>query len=468
MALDNQHMDELFRETLGTYRAKPSAGLWSRIAQGLGGSGFGLLGAGWIKGGLYTLLSVGILGTGIYLLLNQQDQQSNYIIAVDSDDPIVKDEVLQTFDTESNENIIESGFNLVSPPENEATSNVLKLKEESNLAVEEIVESKQKSMAMDSESIAIDKVQDVVLENQTVENGDVRETIIIQNLSNETVVEINEELVELLIPDLRLESKVATLEDSKKRSPIRKRNFQYEQYSNFSLLRRAFKSGQYIVSLKYSPELIYVPGRKADFNQGVDLDFGLLYRGLSIHTGIGITRSVEVNEFSIRYTTNDSIGYYNHVTSYDYDPLSNSYNYNVQQEALYDTIEHQSTQSQDRKYYFIRVPLMFGRDLYTYKRFNFKAKLGGVFQFKLKEDASNYQLPQQAVAILEVNKNNPIPTKMNAFVVGGLQMEYLIRKKISIAIEPTFRYYIKDPYSAFYNGGKPYSLGMHAGFIIYL
>ncbi len=467
MAMDDKHMDELFRQSLGTYKAEPSRGLWARIVLGLGSSTSGLWGTSGWKGSVYTAIILSVLGTSMYFILNNTTKND-----LTNEDPITQTE--SPVDIESKADTIESSEPPVSeiktntkayPPKSsiEATSNNNKIVqvEDQNTIVDNKVRVQATEILMKTNVVDYALV---IPSNEDKDNRHHSDIIALRNNKEEFQPAITSSLEENQGFRPRIKMPKLNLGDIK----IKKRDLQYQKYSKFSLFKNAFRAGQYTASLKYTPELVYIPGRKPDFNQGIDLDLGLLYQGLSIHTGIGITRSVELNEFTIRYITADSIGYYNHVLSYDYDPVEDSISFNTIEETLYDTVEHHSVQNQDRRYYFIRIPLMLGRDVWTYKRFNLRAKVGAMFQFKVMEDKSNYQLPEKSVAILEVKKNQMIPSRTNAYVLGALQMEYLLHHRISLSVEPTFRYYVKQPYEQFYKGGVPFSVGVRAGFIIYL
>ncbi len=197
-----------------------------------------------------------------------------------------------------------------------------------------------------------------------------------------------------------------------------------------------------------------------------DLVYGLKLKRFYIETGIGFQKMKEQGNFQIDYKTNDSIGYYNKVVSFELNPNNPSeITYNVKTTTVYDSIKHQLLQSPLYHYNYISIPIKFGYKFYQHPKFSISAETGIIYSLLTNTLSPKVSYNDPDSQLIGITNNTPERVEHSIRVHIAIRLNYNIAKTISLNVQPEFTSFLNSIYDkqSVSNKAKPYTMGMRFG-----
>jgi len=207
-----------------------------------------------------------------------------------------------------------------------------------------------------------------------------------------------------------------------------------------------------------------VKPKNSNFNQSAQISANYDYKNITIQSGIGLSFYNNEALSSVNYISCDSVGYYEKVTSFYVIMESGTPNvvFNTVPVNVYDSLYHSSYEFTRNNYRYLQIPLLIGYKMY-YNRFSLTIRSGaglGILNYK-KEPGTPFN--KKDAQLLSIEQHTPSLTKTYwqfLFSVGG---GYQFTDNISIAVEPTFKYYLSPFYEQKDFKRYPYSIGVKTG-----
>jgi len=196
-----------------------------------------------------------------------------------------------------------------------------------------------------------------------------------------------------------------------------------------------------------------------------DLVYGLKLKRFYIETGIGFQKMKEHGNFQIDYITNDSIGYYNEVTSFELNPDNpNEITYKTQTTTVYDSIKHYVLRSPLYHYDYIVIPLKFGYKFYQKHQLSVSVETGIIYSLLTKTYTPEVQYNDPESELIEITNNTPERIEHNFRIHIALRINYNITRSISFNVQPEFTSFINSIYKQSNNSKvRPYTMGLRMG-----
>ena len=196
-----------------------------------------------------------------------------------------------------------------------------------------------------------------------------------------------------------------------------------------------------------------------------DLAYGLKLKNYYIESGIGFQKMKEQGVFQIDYKTNDSVGYYNKVVSFEVDPNNpNSITYKTQTTTVYDSIEHQLLESPLYSFDYFVVPIKFGYKFYQKEKISISAEVGVIYSHLTRTYVPNITYNEGDSQLIRISNNTPNRVENNFRVHVAIRLNYNITKSVYLSIQPEFTSYINSIYKQSDNyKSKPYTMGARFG-----
>lgn len=197
-----------------------------------------------------------------------------------------------------------------------------------------------------------------------------------------------------------------------------------------------------------------------------DLVYGVKLKRFYIETGIGFQKMKEQGNFKIDYKSNDSIGYYNKVVSFELNPSNpNELLYNIKTTTVYDSIKHYMLQSPLYYYNYISIPIKFGYCFYKHPKFSISAETGIIYSLLTSTLSPNVSYNDPESQLIGITNNTPIRVEHNFRIHIALRLNYNISKTISLNAQPEFTSFLNSIYEkqSTSNKAKPYTMGMRFG-----
>jgi hypothetical protein len=457
----NNYIDDIFKEGLSDMRVEPSRGLWAKILNGLSIAGVKSVMGGT---GLYLSIFVGVItvSTLVYsLVFNDSDHEIN------SNPRATEVNELKSIQTEYATNeLVNSSVN----SNNDIPTQVLADDLPSEPAIHVDADNNLKTVDYSNESdlMSVNSEVESIVDVDKISKNNFVTGVALQKVDTESEIEVKtDERVPALKKTTPLRNEGFKIGNLFADLGINKKNYQYESLKSAQLFSNYIQRGLVSVSGHYQPEYLFIDGVTEGLQHGAGVDLNWAFKDISIHCGVEVSKSSDAGEFLLSFSSNDSVGFYNHVNSFVYDESSNTFEYDTEVRNVYEIKEHQDVQEGRRDYYFINVPVLLGRELYYYKRFKLLAKTGVVLNYKISETTTSYNTPSETIGNVLVENNIRARSKTNWFLHGSIQSEYLIHHNVSCVIEPTFRYYVKKTWQGEDNINNPYSLSLRMGLKYY-
>lgn len=237
--------------------------------------------------------------------------------------------------------------------------------------------------------------------------------------------------------------------------------------------RRGLKSdyGQknlWAFGLYFTPEMIVYPNDDQLKNYSYSLDLHATFKpgNYFLQSGLGFARNQEQGNTMINY--NQYLGSYEDVYNVTFDTTSGSAVpvYHTETVSVYDSINHVIVTPTKRYFTYLQIPLFVGYGEES-KRFGWFVKGGPSLSFLLYEDQSSTGLSDMEARVLNVENELPARINTNWQFILTAGVTYKLGQKVSLSVEPMFRYYIKSVYEQDkLNTKHPYSIGLRTGLLL--
>lgn len=162
----------------------------------------------------------------------------------------------------------------------------------------------------------------------------------------------------------------------------------------------------------------------------------------SISTGLGLGYVYDDGQYKAKYISRDSIGFYNQVTSYVIG-MNNEIIYQTQAVTIYDSLQHFGDSRTSNRYAYLQVPLLLGYRFFETGKVSFTFQAGPAVSVLLGSRAPEPDIEYSNARIISVDDETPSRIQTNWQVWANLYFEMRMSKKVSLFLEPSFKYYLK-------------------------
>jgi hypothetical protein len=183
----------------------------------------------------------------------------------------------------------------------------------------------------------------------------------------------------------------------------------------------------------------------------------------SVSTGLGLGYVYDRGNYRVDYNSLDSVGYYSSVISFTTGPNNEIIYYTVNQ-SIYDSLPHSSDYRAMNRYTYLQIPLLLGYRLFETGSISLTFRAGPAVSFLLGTRKSDPEISYPEGRVVRVDDNTPSRIHTNWQVWTDLNLEIRMNKKISLYVEPSFKYYLKpvvEQENVRYKA--PWSIGLGAG-----
>ncbi|NOY49939.1 MAG: hypothetical protein GXO88_05190 [Chlorobi bacterium] len=212
--------------------------------------------------------------------------------------------------------------------------------------------------------------------------------------------------------------------------------------------------------------MMYYPNTRDQFTFSVNADFGFVFNDFYVQSGIGYQKTKERGVYNYTYRTNDSIGFYNKVESFEINPQNpEEIIYNTTKTTVYDSLVHVNTTSPLFYYDYINLPVKLGYKVWDKNNLSLSIESGIVFSklIKSKIPVAEFDLPEST--LLQIEDATPTRTDMNLQWQLGLRFNYNIVNSLTLSLQPEFSKYLNSIYKNENSNPmiKPYTMGFRFG-----
>jgi hypothetical protein len=197
-------------------------------------------------------------------------------------------------------------------------------------------------------------------------------------------------------------------------------------------------------SIGVAPEIAFYSDPEAYSKTNFWLNGGLTYHisRFSIATGFGLGYVFDEGKYRVEYKSNDSIGYFTGVISYSVGN-NNEMIYQTRTVTVYDSLDHLADSRTKNRYTYLQVPLLLGYRFFESNRVSFTFQAGPAISFLLGSRKSDPVIEYPDARIIRVDDDTPLRVMTNWQILANLYFEMRVNRKVSIYVEPSFKYYLK-------------------------
>jgi hypothetical protein len=227
-----------------------------------------------------------------------------------------------------------------------------------------------------------------------------------------------------------------------------------------------FKTGEWSAGANFSPSVVFYDPNPTNQMLGFDAMVQYSISGISIRSGLGVSRMEDIGSYTINYKTYDSVGYYVDVVSFYVDPRKpGEVIFNTRQEAIYDSVPHETITEKTNYYTYLDIPLSFGYDFLQSRRITLTAFAGVKFSALIHKEEPTVDFYQSGAEINGIERQVPARMNTNWRFTAGIDFGYLFLQNFSLHLEPVFEQYLTPVYTKQpgYTPRKPYVIGVKAG-----
>lgn len=487
MSKEFKNIDDLFRDRFENFEVDPPDYVWENVQTEISGkpgkgSGFGSKGGG--IAGITTILVV--IGFVSLLFINNSSGTNKESL----NKQVVDANLLSTnliadnqSHTGSDQQIIEPEFSDFSISEKkisqvqseskhvDVSGNTPKSKKE--LRKERKEKEKQATLPKRNSSLIIDPVDTKIVEPERMAHQGLTVATIETGKISHSQDGISSKIESAEISDhqIAIESGLKGMESSQSigTEMVRGQAYTPEEDTKHNSLKSDYgQSSPWSLGVYFTPEMIVYPSDNQLKNYSFSFDFLGTYKpgNYFLQSGLGLARNQEQGETMINY--NQYIGSYEDVYDVTFDSTSSGVVpiYHTETVNVYDSIDHVVITPSKRYFTYLQIPLLVGYGKES-KRFGWFVKGGPSVSFLLHENTPNSGVDQMEDRILNVENQLPGRIKTNWQFILTAGATYKLGPKVSISVEPMFRYYVQSVYeSDQLNTKHPYSIGLRTGFLL--
>ena len=427
-----KNIDELFKSNLTDYKVAPDPKRWSKINSDLGRKN-----SIYYRGLLFMAALLLFTSGGYWYLENVmlKDQSSEQHIV--------------NADNISNQNI---NPNIAS----QYTYN--QKVEENNIIINN--ETKQTDYDHESDFIVVNNEEDSNIgagstkriDNEYITNLDAKSSPIEQ--TNEYVE--NKKYISLGRLSGKFENNILDNEN-----PLVLKNHQTMDINQYIEKKKKF---HLFTGISAFAGMVYYNDSPDMFTWSTDLAIGYKIKKFYIESGIGYQDIKKHGEYRIDYETNDSVGSYQEVVSFELNPLDhNEIYYNTKTTTVYDSVLHYAYQSPVYQYNYINIPIKVGYNFFDTKKIRLSAETGIIYGILTKTIIPQVKYSTPESTLVNIQNNTPNRSQTNFRIHISLRASYNIHRSLSFSIQPEFSKYLNSIYDDENNTQYPYTMGVRAG-----
>jgi hypothetical protein len=185
-----------------------------------------------------------------------------------------------------------------------------------------------------------------------------------------------------------------------------------------------------------------------------------------IQLGAGVTRMQDVGKYDVYYTTYDSIGFYEEVTSFHYAKDNpDSIVIESHNRTVFDSIPRVGISEKNNSYTYFTVPLHLGYRIFQTRNVDAYIKAGVVFGLLVNKNEPTADFT--ATNASDINFERQVPARVNTnwqFTLG-MHFGYRLGNRMMLSVEPYFGQYITPIYqeNSGWENNKPFLFGIRTG-----
>ncbi len=189
-----------------------------------------------------------------------------------------------------------------------------------------------------------------------------------------------------------------------------------------------------------------------------------------VRFGAGLSYVSDRGFAKINYVTNDYMGSYDDVYDVTFDTTGGTVIpiYHTKTVEVWDSVHHISVSDVTNKYIYLQIPALFGyHSKIIGSNISWYVMGGPAFNIKVSSWIDNPKPDAEDADIISLQNNLPIRSNNYFQLWLGAGIEYQVNKKLSLAIEPGYRYYFNSIYSNSYPATSLSSVNLRVG-LVYL
>ncbi len=447
MKNERDKIDDLFRQKLKGYQVKPSAKIWTNIANRFFHTGAGFL----HLVNLQNIIGAVILaGAGItaYVLLNSSGSyeinEGKTVTGTPSGKP------------GSNDHLTSPNTHTISIPSEKNPVNQAESAETQNIS-----RSQSNQSNLYQETLRKDAVQ-------TTSDG-ITESLPDDYQTNEPQVPLNfhEKRFSVSISRIPILSSQVELRSSLSRSnPPGMDRQDRMRHEDIRMNKDDYrKPVQFSAGLYFLPEWSDYGSLSGALQSGYTQEIMACVQigNFMLRPGLEITRSQDNGNYEVNYSKFEMTGYYLGTNFENWGNPSDTMSYVLDEHGLYDTVFYNESYRTDNTYTYLQIPLQVGYKFLKHKRFSMAVSGGPCLSLLLNEKKSDPAFSDFAAENIMMVDQTPEKKYSNWQLLLGLSSQYMITGKFSLSVEPTYRQYFQSTYDGNGSGRPPYSFGVRAG-----
>jgi len=221
------------------------------------------------------------------------------------------------------------------------------------------------------------------------------------------------------------------------------------------------------IIFQLSPEVIFAGQDRKDMKTMLNFDLSYLMEGKDgfVQAGAGIGISRDNGIFDVSYDQYDSIGFYEQVNSFYFDPEEGETVFNTSTEGIYDTVSYAFQETNKNTYYYLRIPVTAGLKVYGAKRVALYAEIGGTYSILLRKHEPEYTYSNDKATRIEVIDNTPQRIQSNIQLSIGAGLKYRMTDRLDLRLDGFYNYYWNALVERQYQQKSPWSVSLRLGFI---
>ena len=230
--------------------------------------------------------------------------------------------------------------------------------------------------------------------------------------------------------------------------------------------RKYNRRAEWQLGLFFTPEVIFYPDDSIPNQRSYTFEATgrWVKSDFFVESGLGLSFSSDDGNYAIDYEK--YLGSYDDVYNVTFDTTENGSVvpiYHTSIVDVYDSVDRYKVEQTKNKYTYLQIPVYIGFQKEV-NRFGWFIKGGPILSVLIYENIPEPDAGNDKI----VNVDRQMPARVNSTWQLGFSagMTYKLSRKVSIAIEPTFRYYLSSQYQRKYITTRhPYSVGLRTGLL---
>ena len=425
---ENNNIDNLFKEGLGSFEVAPSGQVWDKVEEALFATPATIpfYRSKWMAAAILLLfLTIG----GWFLFTNHNPDNSSRVVESVSKPVPVKEPssvIAATEDDKTEESVVNNSSVVSNKPVTEASIN--EVFDNNNLDKKD--DYKQPVVA----------VSEIVSEHQS-DNYSLERT---ENLNALPSTSIYSLALLPYIENMQQPNEILTVEQY-----VKKRN-------NLHIYTGATADAG----------MIYYPSTEDQFTWAASAVVGLKAGKFYFESGVGYRFSQEQGSYRVDFKTKDSIGYYNQVTSFEINPQDpDNIVLNYKKTTVFDSIDHIAYTAPLFKYDYLTIPLRVGYRFLNKGNLFVAAEVGVEYNRLISSVIPEDGFYYDGANDISIINETPERASNNLKYMLSLRVGFKLNKNISIIAQPEFSRYLTSIYDTDrgFDNVKPYMMNLRAG-----